>query len=85
MTIGNVLDGKWHSILFTRTVSGDKYIIQFVNGKKHGTEACIAADGTLWLYTFENGVQKSRTKGWYRSYTCPNVYIRVHTVQHTES
>ena len=83
VNIGNMLDGKWHGTRFARTANGEKYITQYVNGEAHGTEACIASNGTLWLYTLENGEEKSRTKGWCRNYMCPNVYILVHTVQHT--
>ena len=79
-----MLDGQWHGTRFSRAADGEKYISQCVNGTVHGARARIAPDGTsLLLWTYENGERKSRTKGWCRNYTCPNVYILVHTVQRT--
>ena len=83
MDVGTMRNSLWHGIVFSRHASGWKYITQYVNGKMHGTMACITPDGTLALFTFKNGERKSRTKGWCRNYTCPNAYIRVHTVQRT--
>ena len=80
---GNMLDGQWHGTVFTRYPNRYTVITQFVNGERHGTEAILTPDGRLWLGSYENGVQKSEAEGWCRNYTCPNVYIRVHTVQHT--
>ena len=81
--IGNKLDGQFHGTVFKRFAGGNKLITQFVNGERHGAGARIAPDGRLWLFSYENDVLKSCTKGWCRNCTCTNVYIRVHTVQHT--
>ena len=70
--IGTRLNSQWHGIVFMRLASGEKVIIQYVNGKPHGTGVCIRRDGTLTLWTYENGKRKSQTDGW-----CHNVCLRM--------